>query len=81
VEDEAPIPPKIAPSSLGYIRSQVDVLDELRRRVEALDAISANIRIAIETNQLDALGPLRTQFDAIRDEIISDVHLLVQQNG
>jgi hypothetical protein len=50
-----------------------ELIDELCRRAEALEAVSGEVRLAIERNRLDALHALRDEFNALRDEIIAGV--------
>jgi hypothetical protein len=52
---------------------QMLIIDRLCRSAAELNLVSADVRNAIERDNLDVLKNLRKRFDAIREEILAGV--------
>jgi capsule polysaccharide export protein KpsE/RkpR len=75
----AALPESTASMSRAITNQESELIDQLCRRAQALDAVLDRVRIAMEQNQPDVLCALRGEFDALRDQLIDDARRLARR--
>jgi hypothetical protein len=75
---QRPIASDDVSSAAGICPEQAFIINRLCRCAAELNAVAAEVRHAVERDNLDDLKKLRGQFDMIREEIINGVCELSQ---